>query len=147
MSEQATLEKGLKARLTSARAFIMLFALGLIWLYFHWATDSIFLTSRNLSNLMLQTSVTGILAVGMLMVIVAGQIDLSIGSVLGLAGGVSAIVLTNWGYSLPVSILSAVAVGIAIGCFSGRVDRLLENSRFHRNFGRLARVARGDQRH
>jgi D-xylose transport system permease protein len=45
-----------------------------------------FLTPRNLSNLMLQTSVTGIIAVGMLMVIVSGQIDLSVGSVLGFAG-------------------------------------------------------------
>ncbi|MDQ3180521.1 MAG: sugar ABC transporter permease, partial [Acidobacteriota bacterium] len=80
---------------TALRAYTMLGALALIWLYFHWATDSIFLTPRNLSNLMLQTSVTGILAVGMLMVIVSGNIDLSVGSVLGLAGGIAAICLTS----------------------------------------------------
>ena len=71
---------------TALRAYTMLGALVLIWLLFHWQTGGIFLTPRNLSNLMLQTSVTGVLAVGMLMVIVAGQIDLSVGSVLGLAG-------------------------------------------------------------
>ena len=42
----------------------MIAVLGLIWAYFHWATDSIFLTPRNLSNLMTQMSVTGILSVG-----------------------------------------------------------------------------------
>lgn len=68
---------------------------------------------------MLQTSVTGILAVGMLMLIVAGQIDLSVGSVLALAGGVAAIALTNWEYGLVVSILLAIAVGIAIGIIHG----------------------------
>ena len=97
----------------------MIAALLLIWVYFHWATDYIFLTPRNLSNLMLQTSVTGIIAVGMLMVIVAGQIDLSVGSVLGLAGGVAAIVLTNLGYGLVPSLLAAIAVGVAIGVFQG----------------------------
>ena len=74
----------------SLRAYIMIAVLGLIWVFFHWATDSIFLTPRNLSNLMTQVSVTAILAVGMLMVIVSGNIDLSVGSVLGLASGIAA---------------------------------------------------------
>jgi D-xylose transport system permease protein len=105
---------------TSAlRAYTMLGALILIWLYFHWATDSVFLTSRNLSNLMLQTSVTGVLAVGMLMVIVAGQIDLSVGSVLGLAGGVAAICLTNLGFGLMPSILAAILIAVSIGLVHG----------------------------
>ena len=75
---------------TTLRAYIMIAVLGLIWAYFHWATDSIFLTPRNLSNLMTQMSVTAILAVGMLMVIVSGNIVLSVGSVLGFAGGITA---------------------------------------------------------
>mgnify|MGYP002683197428 CR=1 FL=1 len=68
----------------------MIAVLGMIWAYFHYATDSIFLTPRNLSNLMTQMSVTAILAVGMLMLIVSGNIDLSVGSVLGFAGGIAA---------------------------------------------------------
>jgi D-xylose transport system permease protein len=110
---------GFKINTSAIRAYTMIGALVLIWLYFHWATNSIFLTPRNLSNLMLQTSVTGILAVGMLMVIVSGNIDLSVGSLLGLAGGVAAIVLTNLGYGLVPSILAALAVGIAIGTLQG----------------------------
>ncbi len=118
MSE--TVEKsGFKLETSSLRAYTMLGALILIWLFFHWQTGGIFLSSLNLSNLMLQTSVTGILAVGMLMLIIAGQIDLSIGSVLALAGGVAAIALTNWGYPLPVAILLAIAVGVAIGLVHG----------------------------
>ncbi len=112
-------ETGFKFQTSSLRAYTMLAALALIWVYFHWATGSIFLTPRNLSNLMLQTSVTGIIAVGMLMVIVSGNIDLSVGSVLGLAGGVAAIALTNWNYGLVPSILLAIAVGVAIGIFHG----------------------------
>jgi D-xylose transport system permease protein len=72
-----------------------------------------------LSNLMLQTSVTGILAVGMLMVIISGNIDLSVGSVLGLAGGVAAISLTYWDVGLGLSILAAIAVGVVIGLIHG----------------------------
>lgn len=109
----------LKIKTSALRAYTMVGALALIWLFFHWQTDSIFLTPRNLSNLMLQTSVTGIIAVGMLMVIVSGNIDLSVGSLLALAGGVGAICLTNLGYGLVPSILIAIAVGVVIGFFQG----------------------------
>ena len=108
-----------KINTTALRAYTMLAALGAIWFYFYWATGGIFLTPRNLSNLMLQTSVTGVLAVGMLMVIVAGQIDLSVGAVLGLAGGAAAIALTNWNYGLVPSILLAILIGVGINLFQG----------------------------
>lgn len=111
--------KKFKLQTSSLRAFTMLGALVVIWLFFHWQTNSIFLTPRNLSNLMLQTSVTGIIAIGMLMVIVSGNIDLSVGSLLALAGGVAAIFLTKLGYGLVPSILAAVAVGALIGVFQG----------------------------
>lgn len=119
MTEALAEKKGFKIETSALRAYTMLGALVLIWLFFHWQTDSIFLTPRNLSNLMLQTSVTGILAVGMLMVIVSGNIDLSVGSLLGLAGGVAAIVLTNWGYGLVPAILSAILIGVVIGVLQG----------------------------
>lgn len=110
---------GFKLNTTALRAYTMLAALGAIWFYFYWATGGIFLTPRNLSNLMLQTSVTGVLAVGMLMVIVSGNIDLSVGSVLGLAGGIAAIALTNWNYGLAASILMAILIGVGISLFQG----------------------------
>ncbi len=115
----------------------MIAALALIWIYFHWATGSIFLTPRNLSNLMLQTSVTGILAVGMLMLIVAGQIDLSVGSVLGLAGGIAAIVLTTFGFGIVPSILAAIAVGVVIGVVQGSLTAYLNIPAFIVTLGGL----------
>jgi D-xylose transport system permease protein len=105
---------------SSARAYTMIFALAVIWLYFHWATTgNTFLTAGNLSNLALQTSVTGIIAVGMLMVILSGNIDLSVGSIVGLAGGVAAYSLSNAGYGIVTSIICAVMVGVAIGLIHG----------------------------
>ena len=104
---------------SALRAYIMIAILALIWVYFHWATDSIFLTPRNLSNLMTQMSVTAIIAVGMLMVIVSGNIDLSVGSLLGFAGGIAAYVLTVLEYGLPAAIATAILVGVAVGAFHG----------------------------
>src|SRR5688500_5950245 len=109
----------------SLRAYIMICVLGWIWLYFHWATGYIFLQSRTLSNLMTQMSVTAILAVGMLMVIVSGNIDLSVGSVLGFAGGIAAFSVTTLGYSLPVSIIFAIVVAVLIGLFHGALTAYL----------------------
>ncbi|MEZ5308853.1 MAG: sugar ABC transporter permease [Pyrinomonadaceae bacterium] len=117
MSENA--EKGLKLNTASLRAYTMLAALVVIWLFFHWQTSSVFLTPRNLSNLMLQTSVTGIIAVGMLLVIISGNIDLSVGSVLALAGGAAALILGSMGYGVAPAILAAIVVGVLIGCFQG----------------------------
>ena len=103
----------------SLRAYTMIGALALIWLYFHWATGGIFMTPRNLSNLMTQTAVTGVLAVGMLMVILSGNIDLSVGSVIGLLGGVMAVLLTNKGWALAPALLVAIGVGVTIGLIHG----------------------------
>lgn len=118
MSE-TTEKKGFKIETSVLRAYTMLGALALIWMFFHWRTGGTFLTPTNLSNLMTQMAVTGVIAVGMLMIIVAGQIDLSVGSVLGLAGGCAAIVLTNYQLGLVPAIVVAIVVGIAIGLVNG----------------------------
>ncbi len=130
-------ENRFKIQTSSLRAYTMIAALALIWLYFHWATGSIFLTSRNLSNLMLQTSVTGIIAVGMLMVIIAGQIDLSVGSVLGFAGAVAAISLSRWELGLPAALLSAIIVGGLIGLIQGTLTAYLNIPAFIVTLGGL----------
>lgn len=119
MNEQTNGKSRFKFDAANLRAYSMMGALALVWLYFQWATGGIFLNPRNMSNLMLQTSVTGILAVGMLLVIVSGNIDLSVGSVLGLAGGVSALLLTTYDYGIAASIPAAIAVSIAVGLLHG----------------------------
>ncbi|MBP7416125.1 MAG: sugar ABC transporter permease [Pyrinomonadaceae bacterium] len=123
---------------TALRAYIMLAVLGLIWIYFHWATPgNTFLTARNLSNLMTQMSVTGIIAVGMLMVIVSGNIDLSVGSVVGFAGGIAAFLMTTWGFGLPVAIIAAILVGVAVGVFQGALTAYLNIPAFIVTLGGL----------
>jgi D-xylose transport system permease protein len=135
MSEKK--ENIFKIETSALRAYTMLAALALIWVYFHWATGSIFLTSRNLSNLMLQTSVTGIIAVGMLMVIIAGQIDLSVGSVLGFTGAIAAIVLVYTGLGLPAALLSAIVIGSLIGVAQGALTAYLNIPAFIVTLGGL----------
>lgn len=133
MSERT--EKKISA--SALRAYAMIIVLGLIWLFFHWATDSIFLTSRNLSNLMTQMAVTAILAVGMLMVIVSGNIDLAVGSVLGFAGALAAFSLTTLEYGMSVSILLAIGVAIVIGVFHGALIAYLNIPAFIVTLGGL----------
>ena len=108
---------------TSAiRAYTMVFALIVIWLFFQWNTRSdlypygLFLHPVNLANLLKQMSVTGVLAVGMLFVIVPRHIDLSVGSVVGLAGGIAAM---SQGWGLFPALASAVVVGILVGALQG----------------------------
>ncbi|HYY56930.1 MAG TPA: hypothetical protein VE842_06315, partial [Pyrinomonadaceae bacterium] len=110
---------GFKIPTAALRAYTMVFALIVIWLLFTWATDGIFLEARNFSNLMRQTAVTGVLAVGMLMVIVTGQIDLSVGAIVGLAGGVSVMVLTWLGWGFVPALAAALVVGVVIGAVQG----------------------------
>jgi D-xylose transport system permease protein len=119
------------------RAYTMVFALIAIWIYFHYSTGNIFLEPRNFSNLMRQTSVTGVLAVGMLMVIITGQIDLSVGSVVGLAGGIAAIAQGWLGWGLVPSLSAGIAVGIAIGLIQGTLTAYLNIPAFIVTLGGL----------
>jgi len=119
------------------RAYTMVFALIAIWIYFHYNTDQIFLDPRNFSNLMRQTAVTGVLAVGMLMVIITGQIDLSVGSVVGLAGGIAAIGQGWMGWGLIPSLAAGIAVALAIGAFQGGLTAYLNIPAFIVTLGGL----------
>jgi D-xylose transport system permease protein len=118
LTRQTTIGK-FKISTDVLRAYTMVFALIAIWLFFHYSTDRIFLDPRNFSNLMRQTAVTGVLAVGMLMVIITGQIDLSVGSVVGLAGGIAAIAQGWLGWGLVPSLAAGISVAVAIGAVHG----------------------------
>jgi D-xylose transport system permease protein len=102
-------------------AYGMLAALIAIWAAFDYATNGVFLDARNFSNLMRQTAVTGILSVGMLMVIVGGEIDLSVGSLVGLTGMAAAIAQAKYNFGLPGTLLLAGLCGIVIGTLQGTI--------------------------
>jgi len=76
----------LKASELDTRMLAMLGILVSVWLGLNLATDGIFLTARNLYNLSVQSSFVGIMATGMVLVIVARHIDLSVGSIVGFSG-------------------------------------------------------------
>lgn len=101
------------------RTYTMVAALIVIWVIFQNVTDGAFLQPRNLSNLLRQMSVTGILAGGMVLVIVAGQIDLSVGSLAAFLGGVLAVLSSEMQFGPGPSLLIAILAGITLGLIQG----------------------------
>lgn len=108
------------------RSYTIVLALLALWIILSVFTDGAFLTPRNLSNLFRQGSVVAFIAVGMVLVIAAGQIDLSAGALAGLAGAMAALAQVRWLPALAESTgIEAIASGwpstiiavlIAIGC-------------------------------
>ncbi|MEV4630415.1 multiple monosaccharide ABC transporter permease [Micromonospora sp. NPDC049523] len=120
MSRMKDLQKSLFGGTTSnARQFGMIFTLVAIVLLFQFLTNGLTLNSGNLISLVSQYSYILILAIGMLMVIVAGHIDLSVGSIAAFVGIVVAKVMQE--YSVPwfLAILIGLAVGALIGAWQG----------------------------
>ncbi|AIS96643.1 sugar ABC transporter permease [Burkholderia thailandensis] len=113
--------RGLPSRRLFARykVLALLLAVAAIWAFFSVLTDGAFVTPRNVSNLLRQMSITGMLACGMVFVIIAGEIDLSVGSLLGLLGGVAAILDANRRWPVAATVPAVLALGVAIGLFNG----------------------------
>ena len=101
------------------RQYTMVIALLSIWIIFTILTDGIFISSRNLSNLFLQMVTTGFLACGMVLVIVATHIDLSVGSVAGTLGALAAFLMVKVGLGPFAAIVLTLIAGVAVGCWHG----------------------------
>ena len=98
----------------------MVAALGILILVFGLATDHFFsaTTFRTIAN---QIPSAIVIATGMTYILVIGEIDLSVGSVLGLCSAVLGVALTKWGWSLPVAVVATLATGLVCGAFNGFV--------------------------
>ena len=94
------------------REYGMFIALFVIMLVFTITTDGLFISSRNLVNLVNQTGYIAVLAVGMTLVIVIRHIDLSVGFLAGFLGAVAAIAMVNW--NLPVYVVIPLVLGFGI---------------------------------
>ncbi|CNH58551.1 xylose ABC transporter permease XylH [Yersinia pekkanenii] len=101
------------------QVFVMLAAIAIIMLFFTFTTEGAYLSARNISNLLRQTAITGILAVGMVFVIISAEIDLSVGSMMGLLGGVAAIFDVWFGWPLPLTIAVTLVLGLVLGAWNG----------------------------
>ncbi|HET7792024.1 MAG TPA: multiple monosaccharide ABC transporter permease [Rhizobacter sp.] len=101
------------------REYGMLISLVAIMGLFQYLTDGTLLRPLNLTNLVLQNSYIVIMALGMLLVIVAGHIDLSVGSVSGFIGAVAAVLMVQHEWNFVAASLVCIAVGAAIGAAQG----------------------------
>lgn len=108
-----------KLKSINLQVFVMLAAIVVIMLFFTFTTEGAYLSARNISNLLRQTAITGILAVGMVFVIVSAEIDLSVGSMMGLLGGAAAIFDVWLGWPLPLTIVVTLLAGLLLGAWNG----------------------------
>jgi len=96
-----------------------LVALVIIMLFFQFVTNGVLFRPVNITNLVLQNSFIVIMALGMLLIIVAGHIDLSVGSIVAFIGAISAIMLVKWGLPAFVVIPACLIVGGIMGAAQG----------------------------
>ncbi|NYF08850.1 putative multiple sugar transport system permease protein [Leifsonia sp. AK011] len=94
-------------------------ALVAVVVLFSFLTNGILLRPQNISNLIVQNGYILILAIGMVLVIVAGHIDLSVGSVAAFVGAVSGVFAVNWGMPWWLAIILSLAVGALVGAWQG----------------------------
>ncbi|MEJ5188191.1 MAG: multiple monosaccharide ABC transporter permease [Breznakiellaceae bacterium] len=100
------------------RNYSMVMMLAVIMIAFAFLTDGVNLNSRNFTNIIIQNSYILLLAVGMILVIIVGNIDLSVGSVVAFIGAISAM-LYNSGIGLFWTVVLSILVGLIIGVFQG----------------------------
>jgi len=96
----------------------VLLGIAVIWIVFQ-SLNSRFLSPVNLTNLMLQIAAMGTISVGIVLVLLLGEIDLSVGAVSGFAAAVMAVLNVKHGWSAPAAIAAAIVVGLLIGAFQG----------------------------
>ena len=108
-----------KEILKTLRAYSMVIVLVAIAVLFHFLTEGLIFTSMNLTNLILQNSYVVILILGMLPVILTGNVDLSVGAILSFVGAVAAILQVSLGWGTVPTLLVSLVIGIAAGAWNG----------------------------
>lgn len=101
------------------RQYAMFVALFVIMIIFNFLTDGIFLNARNLTNLYLQSGYIAVLAIGMVLVIVAGHIDLSVGSIAAFTGAIAAILQVYYKLPMIPTFILTILLGVIIGIWQG----------------------------
>lgn len=104
---------------SNVRQYGMFFALVLIMLLFQVLTDGILLRPLNITNLILQNSYILVLAIGMVLVIITGHIDLSVGSIAAFVGAISAILIIDMNVPTYLAVFLSLVLGALIGAWQG----------------------------
>ncbi|MGO4436555.1 sugar ABC transporter permease [Rhizobium sp. RAF56] len=145
-AEAGAITRFLRATEIDTRLLGMVGALLIIWIGFQVLTGGLFLTPRNLWNLSVQTTEIAVMATGMVMIIVTRNIDLSVGSILGISGMIMGVVQARvlpqyLGFDSSMTWILALCcgllVGLAIGFFQGMIIAFLEVPSFIVTLGGL----------
>ena len=116
MSFVQDLQKVLRKNIRDYGMFIALFV---IWAVFAILTEGVFISSRNISNLLNQTGYIAVLGIGMTLIIVIRHIDLSVGFLAGFLGAVAAIAMSSWGWPVFIVIPVVMLIGLLLGLIPG----------------------------
>src|ERR1700709_2203086 len=108
----------------------MVASLIVIWIGFHIFSDGKFITPRHLYNLSIQTTSVAVMVIGMVMVIIIRQIDLSVGSILGVTAMIIGVLQSRWlppmlGLGNPAIWIVAVLAAVAVGSFLGAINGVI----------------------
>ncbi|PKN94410.1 MAG: ABC transporter permease [Chloroflexi bacterium HGW-Chloroflexi-6] len=104
---------------SNIREYGMLLALVIIMIFFQFATQGILMKPVNITNLVLQNSYIIVMALGMLLIIVAGWIDLSVGSVAAFVGAIAAVLMVKLDIHWSVTMLISLLIGALVGAWQG----------------------------
>ena len=118
--------KTLKKRGLDMKQYGMMIMLIVVYVFFAILTDGKNMTPMNMNNLIMQNGYVVILAVGMLLCVLTGNVDLGVGSVVASCGAVAGTLLMDFGLPTPVAMLGALAVGAIFGLFVGFFMAYLE---------------------
>lgn len=122
MNLRANLQRMLDGESGALRVLVLL---AVIWTIFAFAHDR-FLSPMNLTNLTLQVAAVGTISVGVVLVLLLGEIDLSVGAVSGLAAASVAVLSVRLGWNPYMAMLAGLSVGAVIGGFQGGIATRLE---------------------
>lgn len=111
--------KTTKKTTLNMRQYGMMIMLVVVYVFFAILTGGKNLTPMNINNLIMQNGYVVILAVGMLLCVLTGNVDLGVGSVVATCGAVAGTLIVDFGVSTPIAMLAALAVGAAFGVFVG----------------------------
>lgn len=117
--EKTNKKSGFSLRGTNARKYAMVIVLLAIWAIFSILTNGLFTSSRNLSNLFMQMCTVGILTCGMMFIMVTGNIDISLGSVLGTLGALVAVLIIKLDVNPVLATIITLVTGILVGLWHG----------------------------
>ena len=104
---------------SNIRQYGMLIALIAIMIFFQYATEGILMKPVNITNLVLQNSYIIVMALGMLLVIVSGAIDLSVGSIAAFIGAIAAVLMVKLHVHWSITMLISLVIGGLVGIFQG----------------------------